>query len=71
MQNQIYIILIIMFFVILISIQYTLNKILVLLKEIKLAIINNKNKNIIWRKFSNIHIFSFIADNITDYKNYY
>ena len=47
MQNQIYIILIIMFFVILISIQYTLNKILVLLKEIKLAIINNKNKNII------------------------
>lgn len=47
MGNQIYIILIIMFFVILISIQYTLNKIVVLLKEIKLAIINNKNKNII------------------------
>lgn len=47
MQNQIYIILIIMFFIILISIQYTLNKIVVLLKEIKLAIINNKNKNIV------------------------
>lgn len=47
MQNQIYIILTIMFFIILISIQYTLNKIVVLLKDIKLAIINNKNKNII------------------------
>ena len=47
MQNQAYIILTIMFFIILISIQYTLNKIVVLLKEIKLAIINNKNKNII------------------------
>jgi len=47
MQKQIYIILIIMFFIILISIQYTLNKIVVLLKEIKIAIINNKNKNIV------------------------
>ena len=47
MQNQVYLILIIMFFVILISIQYTLNKIVVLLKELKLAIISNKNKNII------------------------
>ncbi len=47
MQKQIYIILIIMFFIILISIQYTLNKIVVLLKEIKIAVINNKNKNIV------------------------
>lgn len=47
MQKQIYIILIIMFFIILTSIQYTLNKIVVLLKEIKIAIINNKNKNIV------------------------
>ncbi len=44
MPNQIYVILIVMFFVILVSIQYTLNKIVVLLKEIKIAIMNKKDK---------------------------
>ncbi len=46
MLEHLPIILTIMFFMILISIQYTLNKIVVLLKEIKLAVYQNRNRNI-------------------------
>ena len=44
MNMQIKIILVAMFFVILISLQYTLNKILVTLKEIKAILLTKRDK---------------------------
>lgn len=44
MDLQIKIILVVMFFIILISIQYTLNKILLALREIKLILLTKKEK---------------------------
>jgi hypothetical protein len=44
MDLQIKIILVVMFFIILISIQYTLNKILLALKEIKIIMLTKKEK---------------------------
>ncbi|WP_313345278.1 hypothetical protein [Sedimentibacter sp.] len=44
MELQIKIILIVMFFIILVSIQYTLNKILLTLKEIKAVLLTKKEK---------------------------
>ncbi len=41
---QIQIILVVMFFVILVSIQYTLNKILLILKDIKVILLTKKEK---------------------------
>lgn len=44
MNLQIKIILVVMFFIILISIQYTLNKILMALREIKVIMLTKKEK---------------------------
>ncbi|MFA9423604.1 MAG: hypothetical protein ACERLG_08495 [Sedimentibacter sp.] len=44
MNTGLEIILVAMFFVILISLQYTLNKILVILKEIKAILLTKRNK---------------------------
>lgn len=44
MNLQIEIILVVMFFIILISIQYTLNKILMALREIKVILLTKKEK---------------------------
>lgn len=44
MNLQIKIILVVMFFIILISIQYTLNKILMALKEIKVILLTKKER---------------------------
>jgi len=44
MNLQIKIILVAMFFIILISIQYTLNKILIALREIKLILLTKKER---------------------------
>lgn len=44
MELQIKIILVVMFFIILISIQYTLNKILLTLKEIRVILLTKKEK---------------------------
>lgn len=44
MELQIKIILVVMFFIILISIQYTLNKILLALREIKVILLTKKEK---------------------------
>ncbi|WP_312701235.1 hypothetical protein [Sedimentibacter sp.] len=44
MELQIKIILVVMFFIILVSIQYTLNKILLALKEIRAVLLTKKEK---------------------------
>ncbi len=44
MDLQIKIILVVMFFIILISIQYTLNKILMALREIRIILLTKKEK---------------------------
>jgi len=44
MELQIKIILVVMFFIILISMQYTLNKILLILKEIRIILLTKKEK---------------------------
>ncbi|WP_312811678.1 hypothetical protein [Sedimentibacter sp.] len=44
MELQIKIIMVVMFFIILVSIQYTLNKILLTLKEIKAVLLIKKEK---------------------------
>ncbi len=44
MDLQIKIIIIVMFFIILISMQYTLNKILLVLREIKVILLTKKEK---------------------------
>lgn len=44
MELQIKIILVVMFFIILISIQYTLNKILMALREIRIILLTKKEK---------------------------
>ena len=44
MELQIKIILVVMFFIILVSIQYTLNKILLTLKEIRAVLLTKKEK---------------------------
>ncbi|WP_281372231.1 hypothetical protein [Sedimentibacter hydroxybenzoicus] len=44
MELQIKIIMVVMFFIILVSIQYTLNKILLILKEIKAVMLIKKEK---------------------------
>ena len=44
MNLEIKVILIVMLFIILISLQYTMNKILVILKEIKIILLTKKNK---------------------------
>lgn len=44
MELQIKIILVVMFFIILVSIQYTLNKILLSLREIKVILLTKKEK---------------------------
>lgn len=44
MELQIKIILVVMFFIILVSIQYTLNKILLILREIKVVLLIKKEK---------------------------
>ncbi len=44
MDLQIKIILVVMFFIILVSIQYTLNKILLTLKEIRVVLLTKKEK---------------------------
>ncbi len=45
MDLQIKIILVVMFFIILISIQYTLNKILMALREIRIILLTKKEKH--------------------------